>query len=214
MTGATTEATVDALLARIAEVEARTGRFDPAELRYLRRVAAFSDPARIASRLDALERFFESAAEAARVHVDDPRFDDDTRAALRDAFDAGDLLEVEILASTRPRVRALSPARQAFLEKVRARAEAAGVGIGGEGTRLASELLSKSAIDARAAAIVAEARELDLEAVGPYNAYALSLRIFARMDEIGSSYLAAWVGWLEDLAALKPPEPEPRPKRR
>ncbi len=203
----------EALLARIGEIEGRSGRFDPGELRYLRRVVGFVDEARITSRLDAFEAHFAAAAEAARAHVDDPRFDDDTRAAMREAFDAGDFLAVEILASTRPRVRSLSPARQAFLDRVRARAEAAGVGIGGEGTRLASELLSKSAIEARAAAIVAEARELDLESVGPYNAYALALRIFARMDEIGPSYLAAWIGWLEDLAALKPPEPEARPTR-
>jgi hypothetical protein len=188
-------------------------RWAGAELRYLRKTAGFRDRAQLLARLDALSAAFDATAAAVRVHLDDPRFDEDTREDLRAAFERGDLHGVEILASTRPRQSSSSPLKQAFLEKIRARAEAAGVGIGGEGSGLASALLSASAIEARAAAIVAEARELDLESVGPYNPWALSLRIFARLDEVGPGYLAAWVGFLEDVAMLRPPPPpETKPK--
>jgi hypothetical protein len=71
--------------------------------------------------------------------------------------------------------------------------------------------LSVAAVEARASAIASEARALDLETIGPYNPYALALRVLGRLDELSPSYLASWVGFLEDVAALEP-EIEP-PKR-
>ncbi|MBI2391533.1 MAG: hypothetical protein HYV09_18235 [Deltaproteobacteria bacterium] len=197
------------------ELLARGARgWDAAEVGYLASLRARANEERMALRVALLERTFDEASASIARHLDDPAFDDDTRAEMRAAFARGDLVEVEILASTRPRLRAISPAREEFLARVRARAEARGIGLDARGAGVAGALLSASAVEARAAAIAAEARALDLESVGPYNPWALSLQVLGRLDDLEPTYLAAWVAFLEDVAALEPEEAPVKKKRR
>jgi len=177
---------------------------DAAEVTHLMALRARANEERFNARLKLLEAAFDETRAAVARHLDDPAFDDETHAEMRAAFDAGDHAQVEILASTRPRAKPSSPLRDAWLAKIRARAEERGVALDAGGARVADVLLSVAAIEARAAAIADEARALDLETIGPYNPYALALRVLGRLDELSPSYIASWVGFLEDVAALEP----------
>jgi hypothetical protein len=182
--------------------------FDPAEVAYLAGLRARASEERLQARLALLEASFDETRASVARHLDDPHYDDATRQEMRAAFDAGDFISVEILASTRPRKRP-SPLRDEWIAKMRARAEERGVVSDGG----ADAVLAAAAVEARAAAIAAEARALDLESVGPYNPYALALRILGRLDDLAPTYLASWVAYLEDVAALEP-EPVVEKKRR
>jgi len=188
--------------------------WDTAEVTYIASLRARANEERLQFRVQLLESSFDEASAAIAKHLDDPAFDEATRAEMKVAFARGDLVEVEILASTRPRQRVLSPLRQAFLERVRERAEARGIGLDARGTGVTDALLSASAVEARAAAIAAEARALDLESVGPYNPWALALQVLGRLDDLDPSYLAAWVAFLEDVAALEPEEAPVKKKQK
>ncbi len=203
-------ARIDALRARGAD------GWNAPELRYLARLVGFLPEDTISLRLAFFENAFEAARDAAEKQLSSGRFTGDLLDRMRAAFEAGDFLGVEILASTAPHAREVPQSVQAFRDKVRKRAEELGVGIG-DGARATSALLSATALDARAAMIAADARALDLSTVGPYNAWALALRVLGRLDEIAPVYLASWVGYLEDVASIAPPAPEPKrgePKRR
>lgn len=186
--------------------------YDAAEVTHLMALRARANEQRFNARLKFLEAAFDETRAAVARHLDDLAFDDETRAEMRAAFDAGDHVQVEILASTRPRSKPSSPLRDAWLAKIRARAEERGVALDAGGARVADVLLSVAAIEARAAAIADEARSLDLETIGPYNPYALALRVLGRLDELSPSYIAAWVGFLEDVAALEPEIEQPKKK--
>ncbi len=186
--------------------------FDPGEVTHLLSLRARANEERFAARMRVLEGQFDETRAAVVRHLEDVAFDEETRAEMRVAFDAGDFVQIEILASTRPRAKPSSPLRDAWLAKIRARAEERGVALDAGGARIADALLSAAAIEARAAAIADEARALDLETIGPYNPYALALRILGRLDELAPSYLASWVGFLEDVAALEPEIEQPKKK--
>lgn len=186
--------------------------FDAAEVTYLVSLRARDAEARFEARLARLEAAFDETKAAVARHLDDDAFDDETRAELRAAFDAGDYVTVELLASTRPRRRP-SALRDEWVARMRARAEERGVVSDADGARIADALMAAAAVEARAAAIADEARALDLETVGPYNPYALALRVLGRLDDLAPTYLAAWVAFLEDVAALEP-EPVVERKRR
>jgi hypothetical protein len=169
-------------------------------------------------RLAALSEVFAAERERIGRHVEDPAFDDETREEMRAAFEIGDLVTVEILASTRPRRRPPSELRDAWEARLRARAEAMGAVVAGGGAALSEALASRSSAEARAAALAAEAHALDLESIGPYNPGALALQLFARLDDLSHPWLVAWVAWLEDLASVhtltsEPPKPEKRRKK-
>jgi hypothetical protein len=209
MTETTAEA--DPLAARFEALRARgAGAWDHAEMRYLGRLLALGDR-RAEARLDTFAQAFEAAHAVAAAYVADLRYDEATRDEMRAALQSGDLVAVEILAGTRPR-RAPSPLRDAWIERMQSRAEARGVVVTGGAS--ASALLGASLVEARAAAIANEARALDLESIGPYNPSALALRLFARLDDLDPSYLAAWVAWLEDLGTLRPELAPEKKKRR
>jgi len=186
--------------------------YDPAEVTHLLSLRARANEERFAARIARLEAAFDETRAVVARHLDDVAFDDETRAEMRALFDARDFVQVEILASTRPRARPSSPLRDAWLEKIRKRAEERGVALDSGGARIADALLSMAAIEARASAIADEARALDLETIGPYNAWALALRVLGRLDELSPSYIAAWVGFLEDVAALEPEIEQPKRK--
>jgi hypothetical protein len=162
-------------------------------------------------RLAAMSEAFEAERTRIAQHVEDPAFDEATRAEMRAAFEIGDLLTVEILASTRPRSRPPSELRDAWEARLRARAEATGAVVAGGGAALSEALASRSSAEARAAAIAAEAHALDLESIGPYNPGALALQLFARLDELSHPWLVAWVAWLEDLSSVRALTTEPAP---
>lgn len=184
--------------------------FDAAEVTYLASLRARDAEERFNARLLRLEAAFDDTRAAVERHLDDEAFDDATRVEMRAAFDAGDYVSVEILASTRPRQRP-SALRDEWVARMRARAEQHGVVSDADGARIADALMSAAAVEARAAAIADEARALDLETIGPYNPYALALRVLGRLDDLAPTYLASWVAFLEDVAAL---EPEPVEKKR
>jgi hypothetical protein len=184
--------------------------YDPGEVRHLLSLRARANEERFAARLARLEAAFDETRDAVSRHLYDAAFDDETHAEMQAAFGAGDYVQVEILASTRPRAKPSSPLRDAWLEKIRKRAEERGLGLDSGGARIADALLSVAAIEARAAAIADEARALDLETIGPYNPWALALRVLGRLDELSPSYLASWVGFLEDVAALEPEVEQPK----
>lgn len=184
--------------------------FDPAEVAHLTALRARASEERLAARLQRLEASFDETRAAVERHLDDVAYDEATRAEMRVAFDAGDFIAVEILASTRPRRRP-SAYRDEWQARIRARAEERGV-VDTEG--LADALLAAAAVEARAASIAAEARALDLESVGPYNPYALALRVLGRLDDLAPTYLASWVAFLEDVAALEPEPVVEKPSRR
>jgi hypothetical protein len=190
--------------------------WDAAEVKYIASLRARAREERANLRVALLEATFDAERGRIAQHLDDPAFDDATRDEMRAAFARGDLVEVEILASTRPRHQRKSELRDEFLLRVRQRAEAMGIGLDARGSGVADALLSASAVEARAAAIAAEARALDLESVGPYNAWALALQVLGRLDELAPSYLAAWVALLEDIASLEKeeaPVAKPKPAR-
>lgn len=180
--------------------------WDAAEVRYIATLRARAREERASLRVALLEATFDAERGRIARHLDDRAFDEATREEMRAAFVRGDLVEVEILASTRPRQKVRSELRDEFLQRVRERAEALGIGLDARGSGVADALLSASAVEARAAAIAAEARALDLETVGPYNAWALALQVLGRLDDLAPSYLAAWVAFLEDVAALEDEE--------
>lgn len=184
--------------------------FDPGEVANLAALRARASEERFQERLQRLTASFDETREAVARHLDDVAYDEATRAEMRAAFDRGDFVDVEILASTRPRKRP-SALRDEWEARIRARAEERGVVGDSEG--LANALLAAAAVEARSAAIAAEARALDLESVGPYNPYALALRVLGRLDELAPTYLASWVAFLEDVAALEP-EPVDKPRKR
>lgn len=187
--------------------------FDAAEVTYIASLRARRNEERALLRAAILEATFDAEKGRIARHLDDLAFDEATREEMRVAFQRGDLVEVEILASTRPRQKVKSELRDAFLERVRERAEALGIGLDARGSGVADALLSASAVEARAAAIASEARALDLESIGPYNPWALALQALGRLDELTPSYLASWVAFLEDVAALEAEEQKPeKPK--
>ena len=183
--------------------------WDPAEVAYIASLRARARAERAELRVALLEATFDAERGRIARHLDDPAFDEATRDELRAAFLRGDLVEVELLASTRPRHRVRSTLRDEFLERVRARADALGIGLDARGSGVADALMSASAVEARAAAIAAEARALDLESIGPYNAWAVALQVLGRLDDVAPSYLASWVAFLEDVASLELEEPTP-----
>lgn len=183
--------------------------FDEAEVAHLAGLRARASEERFALRLQLLEAAFDETREAVARHLEDDAYDEPTRAEMQAAFDAGDFVTVELLASTRPR-RKPSALRDEWVARMRERAEERGVVSEADNARFADALLAAAAVEARAASIAEEARALDLETVGPYNPYALALQILGRLDDLAPTYLASWVAFLEDVAAL---EPEPVDER-
>lgn len=187
--------------------------FDPAEVAHLAGLRARATEERFAARLQRLEAAFDETRSAVARHLDDLAYDEGTRREMRAAFDAGDLVTVEILASTRPR-RKPSALRDEWVARMRERAEERGVVSEADGARFADALLAAAAVEARAASIAEEARALDLDTVGPYNPYALALQILGRLDDLAPTYLASWVAFLEDVAALEPEPVDPSKKNK
>lgn len=185
--------------------------FDEAEVAHLAGLRARASEERFAARLRRLESAFDETREAVARHLEDVAFDEATRAEMRALYDAGDFVGVEILASTRPRRRP-SVLRDDWLARMRDRATERGL-TEADGARIADALMAAAAVEARAAAIADEARNLDLESIGPYNPYALALRVLGRLDDLAPTYLASWVAFLEDVAALEL-DPVEKPKRR
>lgn len=183
--------------------------FDPAEVAHLLSLRARASEERFTQRLALLEASFDETRASVARHLDDLHYDERTRDEMRAAFDAGDFIGVEILASTRPRRRP-SALRDEWVAKMRARAEERGIVSEGG----ADALLAAAAVEARAASIAEEARALDLESVGPYNPHALALRVLGRLDDLAPTYLASWVAFLEDVAALEPEPVIEKKKRR
>jgi hypothetical protein len=187
------------------------GRWDPPMFRYL---SGLLDDDLREKRLAVYSEAFE--AERARIasHLDDPAFDDETRAEMRASFEIGDLVNVEILASTRPRRKPPNELRDAWEARLRERAESRGAVVQGGGAALSEALAARSSAEARTASILAQAAELDVEAIGPYNPGALALRLFSRLEELAHPWAVSWVAWLEDLSSVHALTTEPAPAKR
>lgn len=115
--------------------------------------------------------------------------------ATGDVFEA--LVEIDVAMARR---RASSPARDAWLRSLRARAEARHLGVDDDES-LVGSLLADSSQSTRAAKTIVRGRSADEDA-GPYHPGALVNALLVELGQLSPSLLAARLALLDDLARV------------